>query len=108
MIVIGGEECERVTSFDDLRSGVIVWRMPCSFCGGKHRGILGRLTEGPVSSADIPTRNESYFTFNPATGHSEAGSAVSATTVSLGHVFRVIDRALDAQTTERKREMVRP
>ena len=104
------EEVELVTSFSELRAGMIVWTNPCRWCGKKHRQMLtsmgvaiGHEPDGSVTP-EAPRWN--YLPQPPCRG--ELLRSITANSIRHRNHYRVVDRALDAQTTQRKREMVRP
>jgi len=106
---IGNDEVKRVTSFAQLRPGIIVYVKPCDGCGVAHRGILtGKRRDWATSSNGVKEYVDG-FTFMPSPKCMPRRSlpCVAKPDIDAGIVYRVVDPLLDAQTTERKRETVR-
>lgn len=103
---INGEEVELVIDFATLGDGVILWRHVCGRCGGNHRGILNGRYSGPVMQEGEVT---GAFWFLPAPKcAARNGVVVDQIGVQRRYWYRVIDPQRGVQTTQRKREAVRP
>jgi hypothetical protein len=103
------EEVELVTSFDELRAGMIVWIVSCSACGSHHRKFLLRLEKSNFGEKLVGWLGDPIVSpCMKARGHTKTFLTPKCLAFVERRVYRVVDRAIDAQTTERKREMVRP
>lgn len=86
---INGEPVERVTSFDQLRTGMIVYDEACTSCGRPWcRTMLGRLRETRSGDAfeSVPPCREAPEDRIVATGPDA---------VAAGRIYRVVDDALE-------------
>jgi len=103
---INGEEVELVTSFDQLRAGMIVWAKPCRWCNGAHRGFLTKLVSGRFARfPDGSKLLEPFWLFLPLPSCAASG-CVSVSTVLERRAYLVVDPLLDAQSTEHARKLV--
>jgi len=100
-MTINGEEVELVTDFDQLRAGVITYVRSCEATGCGREWCRGMLTRRSMSTVD------GWYCVPNCSRAKGKRSVISRRAISKGDVYIVVDRALDAQTTERKREMVR-
>jgi hypothetical protein len=102
---VTGERLKLVTSFDELRAGLLVVVKRCGHCGGEHRGVI----VGPKDDADIGR----FFEKLPMSQCRPSwvkGIGINAETVRLGMVYLVEDQfeASDAAAaTTRKPASVR-
>lgn len=110
---IGGEPVELVTDFSSLRAGTIVWIKPCRWDSSHlaHRAILigpirAKFVTSPVGAA--PFSGLGFECLPRPKCNQDRRRVLTPDCVSARVIYRVVDRALDAQTTECKRETVRP
>lgn len=92
------EEVERVESFGELRTGMIVWLVSCEACPSprNHCGILVGEVYGEVFDAQNNLEGpQSHWTMAPV-----AACGVDCFTdedVKLGDIYRVVDVTMDAE-----------
>lgn len=109
-MTINGEECELVTDFGQLRAGAIVWELNCDDCGGAHRFFVIGLSFDEFSETgepDDPTKELAVKWEALAEPHGEGETFIDQESIDSGDFYRVVDPLLNAQTTERKRELAR-
>jgi len=98
---IGGEEVELVTSFDQLRAGLIVWVNPCRRCSGRHRGILVPWRGGATiynyddTLSDEQTAAHEMLPKPPC--EPRPRRVITPDGVAAGIVYRLVDRTMDAE-----------
>jgi len=94
------EEVEPVTSFEELRVGLIVWVFPCT-CQGKHRIFLMRREMGTVRYRNGFADCVPHFYCepkHPSCSESDpisAGSVIIPQHVAMGLVYRVVDPLME-------------
>jgi hypothetical protein len=88
-VKINGEAVTLVTSFGQLREGLIVWATGCLRCnGGKHRFILMRKDHGEVEGATGIVRTTDFYDAEPA---ARCGvDAIGVKEVAERIVYRVV------------------
>lgn len=106
---IGGEEVELVTDFAQLRAVMIVWSMPCRFCGDKHRYFLlsFAVSTGAEPNGTCLPSEPRWLVLPLPPCETLLSRGVTRATVARRQIFRVVDPLLDAKTTTRARELTR-
>jgi len=112
MTHINGEPVEKVTSFESLRVGDVVWVVQCMWCGDRHRAILTRPTNIGLSRLPdgtlVRSRAWTGLPWRPCDDGCEK-TALGDITISEGRAYRVVLN-LDVpaeSTTEKRPEVVR-
>lgn len=107
---INGEPVTLVTSFDQLRAGLIVWVTGCRYCDGKHRAFLTKFDDFPSQMPDGSIYEDPTWTYLPTPtcvldgGGTEA--CIGPDAVRSRRVYRVVGQ-LPLEKRARAKERAR-